>query len=241
MRTGLILNRIESNQIKSNQIKSTHNSLDEYTGSAPNNPNGRSNFGGQTSTCQQVFERGVIPLPPENCTFVQTIGVSICYCGVELPQDNNNCTLCEDGSSLPQGSLESFPSQTCAALQNDAKRETDFASCIIYQAVVGHYCGCDNPNAIQQKACRICGHGVDLPVPQKMVGSSSCIELEFDASSSSNNGTTTACADVPSSYVDACCEGATTPAPTPASSSASRLIVAGIIMAGAWFSVVLML
>ena len=191
-----------------------HDSPPSTPGSIPNNPDGRSIFGDETITCQDAYDLGPILLPEDNCTFFQDIGTKVCYCGVEI-QTNYSCTLCEDGTALPQGLLEAFPGETCAEMQVDAKRDTNESMCVYYQGVVGHYCGCNNP-VTSADTCRICGDGIDLPNPQQKLraatrSTSSCLQVEFNASV---RGTCDAARDT---YQMECCSG--TPSPTPTSSA----------------------
>lgn len=185
-------------------------------GSAPKDMTAIGNFGDVTLTCGDVYNNGTLHLPPANCTFLQGIGDFLCSCNTDLPTVND-CTLCEDGSNIPEGLLESFPGKTCAAMQVDARRDEE-EHCSHYQAVLGHYCGCSNPVAIDD-SCRICGY--DLPNPQLVTnGGLSCIEVEFEANM---DGT---CSAATSSFSEVCCP---TNAPAAASppggddSSSSRL------------------
>lgn len=180
-------------------------------GSVPNDPDARADFGDEILTCQQVYDQGVLELPEANCTFLQSLGSSVCYCNREVPAPND-CTLCTDASLVPEPLRESFPGETCAEMQVTAQRD-DEGNCGHYQSVVGHYCGCDN--TIASSVCRLCGDGVDLPDPQLAVGddsSSSCIEKEFEANVNSN------CNAITDLYAATCCAG--TPAPTPTSGGA---------------------
>jgi hypothetical protein len=184
-------------------------------GSAPNDLSAIGNFGEITTTCGDVYNNGPVILPEANCTFLQGIGSSLCSCNKELP-GVNNCTLCEDGSVVPRVLLESFPGETCAAMQNEARRDEE-ENCVHYQAVVGHYCGCVNPDATDD-ACRICGSN-DLPAPQLLVNNVdgnmnvSCIELEFNANV---DGT---CGAAQNAYSKVCCP---TLAPVAAPTSSGR-------------------
>lgn len=185
-----------------------------FDGSEPNDLDARSVFGDITASCREVYNNGTILLPETNCTFLQGIGNSTCSCGTELPAVND-CTLCEDGTGLPEALLEAFPDETCAEVQVDSRRDEE-SNCVHYQSVVGHYCGCNNPDATQD-VCRICGNSNDLPSPQ-LIGANglSCMELELIANI---NGDLTACSAAQSAYSDTCCPA--TPSPTAVSSAHS--------------------
>ena len=76
-----------------------------------------------------------------------------------------NCSLCEDGSPLPDPDKElvfdrNGTLQTCGELEAVADPDV----CSSFQGVYGVYCGCDNPIS-SETACRICGGGTLLPDP----------------------------------------------------------------------------
>jgi hypothetical protein len=139
-------------------------------------------------------------------------GEAICLCG-QTTSGPNNCTLCEDGSSLPDGSSESFPGELCAQTQVKARRD-DPDRCIFYQGVAGVYCGCNNTISVDA-VCQLCGDGVPLPNATAVSGPYSCIEHEFNASIHNN------CSEHRTLYAEACCP---TPAPTPASTASLFLV-----------------
>jgi hypothetical protein len=143
-------------------------------------------------SCQNAFELGVLRLPQENCTFWQSRGASICGCASEAPPENN-CTLCEDGSSLPEPLMAGVPGKLCAQLQAEAKWDEP-ENCVVWQQTIGVYCGCGNPQAtaVGQEVCRICGEGDEVNLPDPLLAvplltdlgeetSSSCGQLEFEA------------------------------------------------------------
>ena len=148
-----------------------------------------------------------------------------------MPTSNRTvCSLCEDGSALPQGRLEAFPGETCAQMQVDAKRDANESNCVVDQGIVGHYCGCNNPVAADT-VCRLCGRGVSLPDPQKAVllgaaSGSSCIQVEFNASVSGM------CQKARDTFQQDCCSGIT-PAPTPTSGSVTIAMRRMVIVLGA--------
>jgi hypothetical protein len=171
--------------------------------------------GRNTMTCQTAFDLGTLRLPEENCTFWQDRGATICQCALE-PPPANNCTLCEDGESLPFPMKEGAPDKLCAQLQVEAKRDYP-ERCIAWQQTVGVYCGCDNPSvtSAEQQVCRLCGDYVDLPNPVTNVPlltdtnqetSTSCGELEF-----SSNLQGASCDQYQILYGEACCLNAILP------------------------------
>jgi hypothetical protein len=132
---------------------------------------------------------------------LQSIGINICSCGRDI-QEPSNCSLCEDGSSLPNGLFPGLPGETCAELQVDAIRDF-FENCQAHQATFGTYCGCENPVAAAN-ACRVCGDLGDLPDHLRIVetaasGNVSCGVLEFSA-----NLVKETCSDAQGLYAEAC-------------------------------------
>lgn len=180
--------------------------------------------GSNTYTCQTAFELGVLQLPVENCTFWQSRGDTICQCAESAPEPND-CTLCEDGSSLPQPLLEGIPGRACAQLQVDARRDS-VEMCLVYQQTFGTYCGCNNSvietndtsNENGSGVCRLCNGTILLEDPTKLVpllssgsnnvtGEISCVELEFEA----NLPDSDECNEYQLLYQDACCLQVTNP------------------------------
>ena len=168
-----------------------------------------------TLTCRDAFDLGDLRLPLENCTFWQSRGDVICQCA-SSPPIQNNCTLCEDGGSLPFPRREGSPGKLCAVLQVEAVRDTPDL-CPTWQATFGTYCGCENPiaTAPEQEICRLCGDNVDLPDPNLVVpyvttpvdfffeSSKSCGQLEFSANIPGAN-----CDELRGLYGGECCQTA---------------------------------
>mmetsp|Transcript_61821 Transcript_61821/g.170952 ORF Transcript_61821/g.170952 Transcript_61821/m.170952 type:complete len:260 (-) Transcript_61821:176-955(-) len=184
----------------------------------PQDPLSRFVSGADTWTCQSAFDLGNLTLPVENCTFWQSRGEIICQCA-EGPPETNDCTLCEDGSTLPEPLLEVLPGKMCAEVQVDAKRD-EVDTCIVYQQTIGIYCGCDNPQAISpgQEVCRLCGDRL-LPEPLTLVSlvtpdnaqvDTACVELEFAANLPGGD-----CSELQLLYSESCCPDEPTPDPDP--------------------------
>lgn len=169
--------------------------------------------GTETLTCQDLFDRGPLELPVENCTALQAIGQSLCLCGQEAPT-TNDCTLCEDGSALENPLLEGATGDTCAELQVDAQRDVR-ENCYAWQGTVGVYCGCPQNIVSSVLACRLCGTDVMLPNPldTEMEGGDSCGALEFEASIPAAN-----CSAYQEQYSDYCCRNVPPP-PVPTSNA----------------------
>jgi hypothetical protein len=176
-------------------------------------PSARVNTGTETLTCQDLFDRGPLELPVENCTALQAIGQSLCLCGQEAPT-TNDCTLCEDGSDLEFPLLEGLTGETCAELQVDAQRDVR-ENCYAWQGTVGVYCGCEDNVVSSVLACRLCGTDVMLPNPldTEMDGGDSCGALEFQASIPGAN-----CSGYREQYSEYCCQ-TVPPPPVPTSDS----------------------
>ena len=160
--------------------------------------------GANVFSCQSAYKLGTLNLPPENCTFWQSRGSTICGCASEPPVTNNDCTLCEDGSDLPEpfmavGSGSSSSGRLCAQYQADAVWD-DPDNCPLWQQTIGIYCGCGNtPQLVtdDKEICRICDGDdennlltldalLEVSVEptthsEQSSGSKSCGELEFEA------------------------------------------------------------
>mmetsp|Transcript_29061 Transcript_29061/g.41104 ORF Transcript_29061/g.41104 Transcript_29061/m.41104 type:complete len:290 (+) Transcript_29061:591-1460(+) len=182
--------------------------------------------GDETLSCQTAYDRGTIPLPESNCSFFQNRGATICRCGAPLSQPTD-CSLCEDGSPLPNPLLEGpVPGESCAALAVDARRDSA-ENCIVHQGTVGTYCGCVNPVADAAVVCRICGT-ILLPVPTKTVQAgdgmvASCGQLEFLANANANavggggGSAADSCSSFQDLYFEECCSDTSVPTAAPTS------------------------
>jgi hypothetical protein len=196
----------------------------------PQDPLARFVSGADTWTCESAFDLGNLTLPADNCTFWQSRGEVICQCAEEAPE-TNECTLCEDGSALPNPLLPATPEETCAEVQVDAKRG-EAGVCIVYQQTIGIYCGCDNPQATSagQEVCRVCGGETNLPDPLIMASlvtdngdiiEASCVELEFAANLPGAD-----CSDFQILYTEGCCPEE--PAPSPAPEDGAPLVASSL-------------
>jgi Hint module len=120
-----------------------------------------------------------LKLGKDKCSFIQNIGKFICFCqGGKLPEENT-CTLCDDGSPIPNPNREIMPGFTCAEMQVNARHDFPY-NCRVYQNILGSYCSC-NTSKTSAQYCRLCDGGL-LPDPLKTVNDMSCIEHEFEAS-----------------------------------------------------------
>jgi hypothetical protein len=209
----------------------------------PLDPLSRFVSGAETWTCQSAFELEDLTLPSDNCTFWQSRGEVICQCA-EGPPEVNECTLCEDGSALPNPLLAAIPGKICAQLQVDAKRDqAEF--CIAYQQTIGVYCGCDNPlaTAAGQEVCRLCGDTsgdttqimadsmkmVSLMADNGNTVEASCGQLEFSANLPGED-----CSDFQLLYSESCCVEAPTPSPSPEDG-------APLVVASSWLGLSLLM
>ena len=87
----------------------------------------------------------------------------LCNC----PKPANACSLCEDGSSVSDPDRR-VGTATCREYENKAVF-TVGDECTAWQATAGVYCGCNNPVASQNYNCRVCGSGILLSDPGKVV------------------------------------------------------------------------
>ncbi len=210
-------------------------------------------FGGhQVLTCQQVYEKGVFQLSPTDCSNLHAWGSNLCLCTTNANAtflSNNNCTLCENGSSLPMPIYEGLPSTTCAQLQVEAQRD-DPSHCTTWQKTVGVYCQCNN-TLLTRSTCQLCGE-YPLPNPLLEVGNTnytfnvtettlatssssglpSCGEWEFQANLPGSN-----CSDIQQHLGSSCCQNLILPTVAPKSGvKSSRMI----LTATSWFVTFLM-
>lgn len=165
-------------------------------------------FGG--ATCGELYQRSMVPSADASCEFFLQAGMS-CGC----PVQQTACSLCEDGSDLPNPELV-LVSRTCQEFGTMALSAPQ-AECTAFRATIGNYCGCANPIS-SEGYCRICGGDTPLPDPSATAyvdaagNAISCGEVELNLESPIS------CADV-QSFSQACCNvpPATTPTATPVS------------------------
>lgn len=172
---------------------------------------------GENVTCGQLLERAKTRDTVDSCELIQGEGVSLCGCPLPEEGSNLNCTLCQDGSTVPDPTLtyvEGFP---CGSLEEFVKSDEREGACEAYQAVAGVYCECaleeSTPNI-----CRLCG-STELPDPGLLVPVSTedlsnvhdegsvrpCSAIEFDATFFYDE-----CSRYQQDYGAACCDGSTT-------------------------------
>jgi hypothetical protein len=97
-----------------------------------------------------------------NDTYTEEICAGIQYRGVTAgccDAPPTFCNLCEQGGRLPEPDLK-VSALTCSQIGGVASFFGN-ATCEVYQATYGVYCGCENPLA-SENACRICGDDVPL-------------------------------------------------------------------------------
>jgi hypothetical protein len=140
---------------------------------------------GKRVTCRVAFQSGNLKGTSAQCANYRTIGEDVCLCQKGLPPQLNMCTLCEDGSALPDPNKKIFGSNTCLWVRQEMRRDFE-RNCYVYQGAVGPYCGCDNPIS-SSKVCHLCGNKTDiLPFPTRMVYGRTCLRHEFEASIARN-------------------------------------------------------
>lgn len=135
---------------------------------------------GMVLNCSQMYNIAPTLTDEEDCMGIQNIGRTICQCN---PEEKIPCTLCSDGSPLPDPDGEIYAGTTCADLEERAAN--DFASnCDAWQSTAGVYCNCPSNVDMEANRCNLCP-GEPLPDPFKMVffetgASKTCLELEVD-------------------------------------------------------------
>ena len=123
---------------------------------------------------------------------------------VERVVSQGGCTLCEDGSMVPNPDFQIVPQANCAGVEAFVNASEPPETCPARQAAAGVYCGCDNPIAVQN-VCRICGGDTWLPDPGRAVNASGfaeniqCGTAEYTAYNSSN------CTEYQTIFGDDCC------------------------------------
>lgn len=136
-------------------------------------------FGG--ATCKELYERSMVPSADVSCEFYNQAGLS---CGCPVP--SSSCSLCEDGSDLPDSELV-LVSRTCQDFETIAM-SSPRTECSAFQATIGVYCGCTNPIA-SEGYCRVCGDDTPLPDPSVIAyvdasgNEVSCGEVELNIDS----------------------------------------------------------
>jgi hypothetical protein len=129
----------------------------------------------------------------DDCIGIQRIGIEVCGCPNLLEW---NCSLCENGSPLPDRDFPITVEETCLQISLYFAN-VDANSCRAGQVTAGVYCGCDNTLSFSSGVCRICGDGLLLPDTQTVVevdpilfdGSEkvSCAQIEYEANVAEEN------------------------------------------------------
>jgi hypothetical protein len=148
-------------------------------------------------TCRVAYQSGNLKGTPQQCANYRTKGDDTCMCQKGLPPQLNTCTLCEDGSSLPDPSKKIFGTRTCLWVRGEMRRSFE-RNCYIYQGAIGPYCGCDNPVS-SSKVCHFCNNTDILPYPTRKVNGRTCLRHEFEASVARK------CMEVGKSVGEKCC------------------------------------
>jgi hypothetical protein len=140
---------------------------------------------GEEKTCKAWYNLGDLTnvVGKDQCDYLRSLGEMVCLCKEGGPTEENNCTLCEDGSKLTKPKKKVFEGIACATIQVTAK-QADKKDCVKYQGAIGPYCNCKNPKS-RKKVCRLCKEGL-LPFPQRVVKGATCLQHEFKATMSNN-------------------------------------------------------
>jgi hypothetical protein len=135
--------------------------------------------------------------------------------------DDVACTLCEDGSAIPNPNFFPIYGMDCISLQEQYANHVD-SDCVAVQATYGVYCGCNNPNATSTASddgtavvvCRICGGNTLLPNATQLgirdpFDPVSCSEIEYEANTQTGGGD---CQGYQAQFANRCgCESAIPP------------------------------
>lgn len=150
---------------------------------------------GENVTCGQLLEAAKTRETVDTCEIIQAEGVSLCGCPLPESGGNLNCTLCPDGSAVPDPNLTFVPGFPCGSLEEFVKSDERDGACEAYQVTAGVYCDCALDLSTQTDTCRICGGTTELPDPGLLVPISErdlgdahesgsvrpCSAIEFDA------------------------------------------------------------
>lgn len=147
---------------------------------------------GQNVTCYNFLQdAAAISEDDDSCAVLQSLGAALCGC--PIPESSPPCTLCSDGSPIPDPSKtigqEAF---TCGAIERYVQTDTRPGACQAYQATAGAYCGCPPPTPAAEESpselCNLC-ESHSLPDPGRLArddgheigGYRTCASIEFDA------------------------------------------------------------
>ena len=173
--------------------------------------------------CSQMFDIAPTLTDETDCAGIRQIGNMICQCN---PPEVTPCTLCSDGSAVPNPDTPILPDNTtCSDLEARAAADFD-SNCLSWQSTAGVYCGCQS-NVAMEGRCDICPPGNLLPLPFKDVKfvdgtSRTCLELEVEANRGGGD-----CGRYQQLYAEPCeCFGSDEPSDgddDPTSSDATRI------------------
>lgn len=197
---------------------------------------------GENVTCGQLLEAATSRDTVNECETIQAEGVSLCGCPLPEGGSNLNCTLCQDGSAVPDANLTYVPGFACGSLEEFVKSDERPGACEAYQVTAGLYCDCpleeSTPNI-----CRICGGDTELPDPGLLVPVADadlenahtegsvrpCSAMEFDATLFFDE-----CARYQQDYGAACCGESTVTSSGDVQNAFSVMLFA--VAAAAWTS-----
>jgi len=145
---------------------------------------------GENVTCGQLLEAATLRENVDECEIIQAEGVSLCGCPLPEGGGNVNCTLCQDGSSVPDPDLVFVPGFPCASLEEFVKSDERDGACEAYQVTAGVYCDCPLESSTPN-ICRLCGGSTELPDPGLLVPIS-----DEDLDTAHNSGTVRPCSAV---------------------------------------------
>ena len=156
-------------------------------GSYPTDDTARVNFEEGTLDCERLHYLAKTVTNETVCAGLHVTGNVICGCGVEPPSP---CTLCSDGTDLPDPGMTVLPGRSCQELQ--AQADAGFNDdCKWWQALVGPLCDCPADDSFEvELRCNICP-GELLPMPNKTLQlrdgtNTTCLDLELEANTNSN-------------------------------------------------------
>jgi hypothetical protein len=151
---------------------------------------------GHDVTCgkvQEFIQRNAIPDDSDDhgvCSLIEFAGIEKCGCP-DL-RDFKPCHLCKDEKSVFDPNRSGFynigSDATCfqtAALVSTFNEFTE-VTCSVAQATIGEDCGCSNPVARAQLMSPLCGPGVAIPDPAKLINEEgdqevTCAHMEYVA------------------------------------------------------------
>jgi hypothetical protein len=192
---------------------------------------------GQNVTCRSLWEAAPSRTTDDSCAIMQAEGAALCSCPVPDP---TNCTLCQDGSPVPDPSLEYVQGFPCGVLEVFIRADDRVGACEAYQVTAGFYCRCSvDESNVDTNICGLCGDKA-LPNPGLLVPAEPddthtdgsvrpCSAIEFDATFFFSE-----CPNYQELYGSACCggEGDTTTS-SGYSTSIGKLLLVIVVAASA--------